>query len=491
MTPPVRPDPATAPAQLTVTPQDKILQQGPITIAPVTGPKQTAVERATQEARERLNQGQPIVPTPKAPARNPGNGQFVEPHRLDTAREAGAPRAGQGSQNGENPDADTQTAPGTQTAPAGQPDPTEQDDQVEETEEQRHAREAEEQRAAETPEQRQEREAREARTVVLTDPRGQDVEIELADGTPQDVIDTLKFYRNGAMRAAEVRLAEEQITTRANELAERQAAIELDPAGFLLELARDNPEIELQNGTSVQIVDHLVLHLLTQPQVWERLSPKVQALLEDEKELRTVRAETASQRSDIREEMRTVAEERAVVSRNLSDVQATLGAILPAEMPQAQQRVLYTDCLRDLQEYANRHRLLTIPPQDIPAILATRLTAYGINPAEAATRAAESAQRRATATRGTPSSTARTASPARAAAPPARSAAPPAPKNGQRFVASAKKRQAVAGLPPAGAGSPSGTAALVAPTNTDGTKMTIEQRIAWHRDQLKKGVKRY
>lgn len=494
MTHPGTPTPnSPAPAQLTVTPQDRILNTGgtptPAAVVPVpaSGPKPSAVEQATEAARQRLEAGQSLLPTnTRHDARNPGNGQFTEAARLDQAREAGSPRAGQGTQTAQTPSADTQTAPDPQTTADGQGEA----ETPEETEEQRTAREAAE-AARETPEQRAAREAIEARSVVLTDNRGQEIEIELPEGTPQEVIDTVRMYRNGFMRAEEVRMAEQQITERANQLADRQAEIELDPVGFVLDLARDMPEIELQDGTSVQIVDHLVLHLLSQPKIWDRLSPKVQALLEDEKELRTVRAETGQQRHAIREEMRTVAEERAVVSRNLQDVQATLGAILPASMPQAQQRLLYDDCLRDLKEYADRHRLLTLPIQDIPAILATRLTAYGVNPAEAATRATESAQRRASATRSGRQSATRPASPSRAPAPPARSAAPPAPRNGQRFVASARQRQVLAGLPAAGAGSPSGTPALTPPNNPDGTKMTIEQRVEWHRGQLRKGIKRY
>jgi hypothetical protein len=482
MTPPVRPDPAAPAAPITVTPQDRIIQQTPIVPVPATptAPAKSAVEVATDRARANIAAGKPVVSPAATQARHPGTGEFIEPGRLDQAREAGSPKAGQAAPAAAPAALTPPAAPAATEPVAGQPDPNE-------TEEQRVAREAAEATAAtETPEEKAAREARDLRTVIFTDPRGENVEIELPDGTPQEVLDTLKFYRNSALRSAEVREAERHITERANALTEREQQIELDPTGWMLDLVADAPTIRLDDGTEIDVVEHTVLHLLTQPKVWERLSPRVQQLLEDDKELRATRAETNAQRSSIREEMRTVAEERAAVSRNLADVQATIGAILPATMPQAQQRMLYDDCLRDLQGYAGRHRLLTLPVNDIPAILATRLTANGINPAEAATRAAESATRRAAATGAT-----RPASPARPAAPAPAARPAPAPKTGQRFVASAAQKQVAGAIPAGGAGSPSAAASLTPPNNPDGSKMSIEQRTNWHREQLRKGVKRY
>ncbi len=462
--------PTGAPAQITILPSGNT-QGEPA--APLARPGESAVERATREARERQTAGQSLIPEPKKePARDPRNGQFTEPGRLDQAREIGSPKAGQAPPTGEPQASGTEPPPPAADAAAGQPEAQAGEVETdEETEKQRKAREA--------------AEAASERVVTILGRNDQEFELELPEGTPREVVDAVRHLRNSAMRAQEIRAAREEIEQRAEQMAQAQAEIELDPTGYLMRVAEESPIVELEDGSEVHLIDHTILHLITQPKVWERLNERLAAIVSDENERRIVRAETAAQRSAIRDEMRSAAEDRAVVSRNLQDVQATVGAILPTDWSAERQQVVYRDCLRDLKEYADRNRLKTIPVNDISAILAHRLAAYGINPTEAATRAAEVALRRGAAAQRRPAHTG-----AGEQSAPARKREEP-PKSGQRFVVSAKKKGEAGAIPPGGAGSPGQPSTLTAPLRPDGTKMGIQETVQWHRDRLKTGQRSF
>lgn len=435
--------------------------------ASVQRPGETAIERATREAQSRVASGQPIVPgTPATPAAPAVPADADRPRNPDGTFAATTPPAGQTPPAG---DPATQTPPAP-TDPNAAPAGDEADETVEETPEEKQAREAAEAAASE-------------RSVTITGRNNEEFVLELPEDTPREVVEAVRHLRNGYMRADEIRAARQEIEQRGEQIATVQAEIELDPAGYLLRVAEQNPVIELDDA-EVHVVDHTVLHLLTNPKVWERLSPTLERLVQDENERRIVRAETTAQRSAIREEMRTAQEERAAVSRNLSDVQATIAAMLPTTMSEAQQQVLYRDCLRDVKDFADRNRRITIPVNDIPGILAQRLTAYGVNPVEAAARAAESLARRG------PAATRRPAPGAGNGGAPAAPKPSEAPRGGQRFVVSAKKKGEAGAIPPGGAGSPAGASALVPPTKPDGSRMTIQETIDWHRSQVKTGIKR-
>ena len=427
-------------------------------------PAQSAVEAATAAALARVEQTGTALPAD--PARGP-DGKFVEPGRIDHAREVGTPKpqAGQAAPaddpaatEGQEPPASPTPADGQQAAEAGA-EP-----------------EAVEEGAPETAEQKAAREAAE-RTIVFNGRNNEEFELELPADTPKEVVEAVRGLRNQVMRTEEIKTAREEIAQRSQELEQTVQSIEMDPVGFVLSVVEDEPAITLKDGTSVDLAEHTVLSLLTHPKLFDKLRDRVAAIVSDETELRIARGEVKAQRGDIREEARTAAEERVVVSRNLQDVQATVGAILPTDWPEDRQRVLYADCMRELKDYADRHNLLTIQPKDIPAILSHRLYAYGINPAEAATRAAETVVRRDRRPAPRPAS-----GPARQTPAPRPAAPPP---SGKRFVASARKKGDAAAIPPGGAGSPAGTQPLTPPKKADGSPMGIQETIDWRRAQLR------
>lgn len=430
-----------APATLVTTPSGNTLE----TAAPRTAVEiATTTARAEMAARAAATPAAPVAPVaPAAPAAPAVAGQARVP--------AGVTEGGQFAKPGEEGAPPAGPAAGTEATPEGGEQPP-----ANETPEQKVAREeAERVAAAAAPDP----------LVVAMPGRHAGEEFEIKVDTPE-AAERLAQLRNGFMRGEEIRIAGAQIMERAQQLTEREMAMQLDPTGFLDRAIGDEPEL----------VDHVVLATLTRDDAtWNRLKPIIQAMLSDPKELRTVRAEQKANRADIEKQMAEETRTAAVVRENLQDVQAAVATVLPASMPQAQQRILYEDCLRDLQGHANRYQMKTIPVHDIPTILAKRLTAYGINPVEAAAAIAASAARRSTA--------ARPAAPS-GPAPRTPAARPAAPlPNGQRFVASAVKKAAAGSIPAPGAGSPT-TTGITPPVKADGTKMGIEEAIAFRRQQL-------
>lgn len=302
-------------------------------------------------------------------------------------------------------------------------------------------------------------------TVVPIEVNGEALDLDVGDPAVADVIrQHIETAREAeTIRAESERTIEEVVAIREH--------IQIDPVGFVLRELRESPAGQ----------EHLLLSLLTQPDVFERVKPKLDAMLRDPRDLALTRAEQQAARSQFAQEARHQVEEGRAVRENLRDVKATCAAIarlLPPEVAP----VAYNDMLRDLQSYADHANLMTIPPEHIPVALANRLTALGIDPVEAAKHAATSRAKLGKNGKVTPPRATATATPRPGGVPlPPRSA-----PTGQQFVASRESRKAAA-IPAAGAGSPSVGPDLVPPTKADGSPMSIAETTAWHREQIKLG----
>lgn len=446
-----------------------------LTVMPNTGaPNKSAIEQASDAARANIGTAGTAVPgtpgapgeQPRVPAGVPQGGEFAKPGAVPFAQapkegQEGAPPAGQTIVPPGAPGEGTQAPPeGTEGAEGQQTD------------------ENAEQQGAEGDEGEGDDPLR-----VLLPGRDTDDEYEFVVDSPE-AAERLRQLKNGYMRGNAVREAEAEVATRLEEVEGVRQLVDFDPAGFVVEnILPENPKA----------VDHLVLYLLTQPEIFTRLAPTIAKVLQDQNEYRTVAAEQRAQRSEYRETMQTQMHEHRIVQQNFQDIQSTVAAMLPTNMKPEQQQVAYQDCLRDLKAHADRYNLLTLPVHEIPTLLARRLTALGVNPVEAAQRAADAAIRNASVT----GPSGRHPAP-RAGVPKSPAALPPAgngdkttPKpNGKSFVASAKRR-ADAAIPPGGAGSPgSGNGAFTA-RKADGSIMTTEEAIAAHRARVAKGIRSY
>lgn len=309
-----------------------------------------------------------------------------------------------------------------------------------------------------TPEQVEEA----ARTVTLTLSDG---EMDLA--LPDEA--TATIVRNALDVAGRIT----EIETQAREAIEDGAAIreyaEIDPVGFAMQAL----------GDSVDGKKHLALSLLTDPAVYDALKLVLPQLATPEG-MRLIKAEQTAARHEYRETAQHEIAQSRAIDNNLNDIKAACAAVLPNTLTPEAQRVAFADLLRDVQRHAG-DRMLTVPVEDLPLILRSRLVTLGVDPLVGAELMAKAVSERTR--NGGRRAPARAAAPAPAARP-----AAAAPKNGQAFVASAERRKAAA-IPAAGAGAPGSAADLTLPPNPDGSKMSSEQAIAWHRGRVAKGVR--
>lgn len=310
------------------------------------------------------------------------------------------------------------------------------------------------------------------RIVPIELPDGQALDLDVGDPQVAEII------RSSIETARDVDAIRTQAESQIADVVAIRESIAIDPVGFALAELRDSPAGQ----------EHLVLSLLTQPEMFERLKPVLEGMLEDPRNLELARAKQVAARSTFAEQARHEVEQGRAVAQNVREVQDTCAAMarlitLPDGTPNtAVQQTAYNDMLRDLMAYADRANVLTIEPEYIPAILASRLTALGLNPVEAAQRAAEVRAGRA---KGARQRHTASATP-RAAALPAPPAATRQPPNGRTFVEAQQRRAAVA-IPAGGAGSPGVGSDLVPPKNADGSPMNSQQTFAWHREQVAKG----
>ena len=405
-------------------------ESGSIAVMPngnVAGQPQSAVEKASAEARERIAKGESAVPAEKPEGKEPvraSDGTFapklpeeVERENAEKAAQAEKERiAAEAAARGEQPPAD------------------------------------------------------DAANDTL-------VEIPVAEGEPLKIeFDDPKVAETVRERfevAAEAERIQQEARRQLDDVLAVRESVNVDPVGFVMS----------EIATQPAAVEHLVLSLLTAPE-HKPLLDRVAKIASDAKEVELVAREQKAARTEYANQARERIVEARAVEQNLGDVKAVVTALLPRTITPEAQRVAWADMMRDLQHYADRHGLNTIPVEDIPLVLRGRLTALGVDPMVAAQQATDAvAQRRLgkSARRGSVARPA-TAKAGTGAAP----AAPAQPKNGSAFVASNESRKAAV-IPGSGAGSPGGTD-LVLPKNADGSPMSIEQTIAFHRSQLKKGV---
>lgn len=309
------------------------------------------------------------------------------------------------------------------------------------------------------------------------------VTIELAEGNAIDLDmsdPAIAAHVRAAFETAHDATAIREESERAinDALAIRDLA-EIDPVGFAQRALAKSPAGQ----------DHLVLSLLSQPEVFERVRATVEAMIENPDKLELVRAQQQAARGEYAQQAQHEREEQAAVRQNLNEVKASCAAMARLLPNEAAQGTVYNDMLRDLMAYADQANVTVIPPEAIPVILTSRLTAIGLDPMQAAQAASKAL---GSVKRGVPSRPAPAVPRATAAValpslrPAATLSTRPAP-TGEQLVASAQQRRMVAAIPAAGAGSPGVGPDLVPPRKTDGRSMSTAETIAWHREQVAKG----
>ena len=207
-----------------------------------------------------------------------------------------------------------------------------------------------------------------------------------------------------------------------------------------------DPATTVQQTLSPEQTDTLLLMLLSDDQVFQRLSPKLTELMDDTGR-RVVRADAREKYLDQREQARATLEQRRAVNANLRDVQTALDAIAPEHLPEAQRAMWVRDAQRDLAQLCRTHNIQLLDPLKVPAALSARLVASGVDPSaaeESVFRALRGGRRPAPS--ASPSADApRAAVPSAPPAAPPRSGPPTAGTRPVQALRAAHERRAAAG----------------------------------------------
>ena len=268
-----------------------------------------------------------------------------------------------------------------------------------------------------------------------------------ANGEPKQIAldsketaDLLRQTLKGAMRREEFEQAVAEVRQREEQAEMQVAQLIIDPVRTV------------QETLTPEQTDLLLLTLLTDDTIYQRVSERLPDLLDDTGR-KLLRADVREQYVDQRDTARQQLEQRRQVNRNLKETVTALEAIVPEHLTNAQRDIFLRDAKRELSVVCRKHNIRLLDPLQIPAALQERLTAYGVDPQQAAETIAATLYGR-----GKPSAAAAT----RAAAAPALASASPrataTPRTGARTVtelrASHSRREAAAATAGAGVGTP-------------------------------------
>lgn len=284
---------------------------------------------------------------------------------------------------------------------------------------------------------------------------GDDLEVEVDDPIlAQRVQQLSKGYMRGE-QARQVLGQAEGLQREANEVRE---VLLLDPVGFIGNYLPPEQRAEVALGT------------LLAPEIWQEIAPVLINLLQDPNAAATARAQFETRRLQHKEQIREQREEHAGAQRHAQELLSGIQRLTPMFQHPQQAPAFQADLRAYVREYSNTHGLERIPLEQLPAIVAPRLVAWGIDPAAAFAHYFRPAPPQQMA----PNRPAPRA-PAGAAHAPA-PAAPVAP--GAARVVAATQKQALAAAAPPGAGA----SAMTIPTVPK--KMTIKEKAAWFRQQV-------
>lgn len=376
--------------------------------------EQSEVQKAASAALANIQAGKPAVSEPLASAPTPAKPQAPAPSP-DPEPDGSASESedGNGGQEGE-PDAGVDEGEGAE-AKAGEPS------------------------SASSP-------STEPKKIVLPASGDDEAPFELEIGdeeTERRLTETVRLAEIGRTVETERQTVMEMM----NSVEEERDAMAVDPVGYMLRNTPNDPEV----------LEHLALYLLTQPQVWNRVGAKV-LQWDDPSQLQLAAAEQKAARAEMRERTQHALEERKLVQRNLTEVVDTVKRLIPENLKGSDAQQFYNDALRDIKAFADRHQKVTIDVEDIPVIIAKRLRQIGSDPVGAAANAKK---------RGAPVS-----------GKPTPQAARPVGKSGQQFVREHAARKAAGGIPGAGVGSPPAVPPLVIDPKKGSA---IQQALAHHK----------
>jgi hypothetical protein len=272
-------------------------------------------------------------------------------------------------------------------------------------------------------------------------PEDEDIELEVED---QELAERIAHLKSGFMRGEEVRQREIQMNASEDAMEELSESFEVDPAAFVMKY------------TDEENLPAVVMSLLTDGNVWDKLKTQIDKLFADPQELRTVQAESKSARLEAAQKLTTRIKQRKENQETGAKLRDAIDLMVPESMAEKARDILIADLTRDTSDHITRNKLVGLDVKDLVPILAERLESSGIDPLDAR-KAIQNGSR----SRGKIST---------------KKGPKKKPKTGQELVKASAKRKKVAAAP-----GPGKRAAPTQPTKLPAGQ-TIQERIAAARE---------
>lgn len=304
----------------------------------------TPIQRAAQEARQRLAQGELNLPGSLAPASTP-------------------------SVPGAQPVAEA--AP-VETPPAVEPVDTEPTEDVVAGE---TAEAAEETETAEATEETTEGEEPKRFTISIPNNREglPDIELEVDDEHTYQVLGMLK---NSFKRTEELKAERAIVEQKADELDDFRGQLEVDPIGFIEDYVPEDARLLV------------VASMISDPKLFPQVLEMVKSFSQSRDRLESARMRIENERLKTREQLKTQQQVRRETRKNVGEIMSAIKRMVPGTLTGEKAQAFIDEARQEVSEYATRHALTTLPVTDLPLILTQRLLAYGIDPVQTAARLA-------------------------------------------------------------------------------------------------------
>jgi uncharacterized protein YdaU (DUF1376 family) len=281
-------------------------------------------------------------------------------------------------------------------------------------------------------------------------PNAPDVEIEVDD---PEVAERLRQLRNGYLRGEEVRTLQAAVDAERDELDQIATRLQVDPEGFLFE------NIPPQRAASV------ALQILAQEGVWSQVKNIIEGLFDDDSR-EVVRTRLENERLKNRDAAAQQYTERMQEAQSFRSAKEAIAVLIPEHLPEPQQVMLYQACQQDVRDAMERTGVRSLNPQDVAFIIAPRLREAGVDPLQVAASLRSPGQPRTS---------------GQSSAPRATRAAQATTPTAQQVTQAATARRAMS------MGAPTGTAPSAAGVARPPRGQTVQERIAWARENLRFG----
>lgn len=197
-----------------------------------------------------------------------------------------------------------------------------------------------------------------------------DIEITVDD---KNVAERLRQLKNAAMRGEQIREAQARIERDQAEIEDMENYIQTDPAGFII------------NNVPVDVVEVVALSLITEPEIWERVQPRLEQL-SDPSELRLMQAELKTQRLEAEKVLQKRAEGRRHSKQQAKIILDGIEKMVPLTdgITESRRETIIGSVQRAVAAAVREKRLTSIDVGDLPLLASAALRQHGIDPMAAA-----------------------------------------------------------------------------------------------------------